>query len=328
MKNIMFLAMIILIGVFVMACDNPYKDYEELRLAGQELMKQQKYEEAISLFEKYESCFPDKVYNITYNIAMLNLQLEHADKAIIAIKRGVDRGAIFPLFKGFGIYEMIKDEKGAEELYATNEQARIAETERTKPWYTYQKALVEVMNPPLLIALHGGGENAGIFYQRWNSEKLKVNYNTLYVQSSDVFATGRYWWDNLELGIRNIDAMLDSSGLLGISNKYGITIGGFSHGGRMALYYFLKSPLNINKVIMLCPEIDLDEFYSDEMADKIKKSSVEIILITGTEDQSIEQQRRFKDFLTDKGIEMNYIELEGMGHMFSDDFYKAFDEVI
>lgn len=326
-KTGIILVIIILTGVFLMACENPYENYEELRQAGQSLMTEKKYYDAIALFEKYENCFPDKVYNITYNIGALNLQTGKPDDAVKAFERGVEKGAIFPLFKGFGIYEMIKDAEGAEELYTMNENARIKACEEARPIYELQHSIIEVMNPPLFIALHGGGENTGIFQQRWNSEKLKMNYNTIYIQSSQVFSTDRYWWEDVGKGSSDISAMLDSADILKTSAK-DITIGGFSHGGRMALYYFLNSDLNIRKVIMLCPEIDLDEFYSQQMIDKIKNNGVEIILITGDQDQSIEQQRKFRDFLSENGIEMDYTELEGMGHMFSEDFYTVFDKKI
>jgi len=248
--------------------------------------------------------------------------------AIEILKDGTESGIIYPFFRGAGIFAELEKYEYFNRVLSKNDSLRCAATLAGNPVLDKVGIDKKKHKQPVFIALHGGSENNEIFMKEWSSKKLSKNYLTLYIQSSQVFANNRFWWVDLEKGKADIDSILAGKEFDNNLKNRVITIGGFSHGGRMALYYALNNAIPVKKVIMLCPEIDKDVFLNDAAAAKLKKDKIEIIMITGSEDPSIDQQRAFRDFAKKNGLKMNYIEFDGMGHMFTEEFYKYFDENI
>lgn len=63
---------------------------------------------------------------------------------------------------------------------------------------------------PLFIALHGWGDNITMLKQYWKSEKIKKEYITAFVQSSQVVSTHGFGWDDAERGRKEVGDMYNN----------------------------------------------------------------------------------------------------------------------
>ena len=297
-----------------------FEDYNTLINHVSALFKEGKYQEAASVLLAYQDTFPDKQYNITFNLAIIYKEMGENDKVIDALIDGNNRDAIYPIDYGSPMFSYLEDNERYVNFLAKNRELRACASELSSPAIT-------VLAPdnwqetqyPLMIALHGGMGNNETFEKQWVTDKMRNNYIIALIQSSQVYTNGTYYWEDLKKGINDIDAMLAVFDSQYVYDKDRVTIGGFSHGGRMAIYYAYKNPDRLNKIVTLCPGPDLPEM------DMSALSEQSITVITGSDDHSINFQRALSQTMEDAGLDISFIELEGMGHMFTDAFYEAMD---
>lgn len=295
-----------------------FEDYSTLRNHVSALFKEGKYQEAATVLLAYQDTFPDKQYNITFNLAMIYKEMGENDKVIDVLIDGNSRDVIYPIDYGSPMFSYLEDSERYIKFLAKNRELRACASEQSNPAIT-------VLAPdnwqereyPLMIALHGGMGSNAQFENQWITDKMSDNYIIALIQSSQVYTNGTYYWEDLEKGCEDINEMMTVLDSQYIYDKSRITIGGFSHGGRMAIYYANKHPGKIENVITLCPGPDLPELDMNILNNK------KITIITGSDDHSIEFQRSLTETMENAGAEILFIELEGMGHMFTDAFYEV-----
>ena len=320
MKKVILSFVMICIGISMMA-GFFFKDYNALREFVIELINENRYQEAVQVLIAHQDMFPDKQFNITMNMAMIYKEMGEDEKVIDALLDGNSRDVIYPIDIGSPMFSYLEDNERYLSFLNKNIELRECASE-------IAEATLLIIAPddwgnntyPLMIALHGGMGSNEAFEKQWVTDKMRGNYIIALIQSSQVFTNDTYYWENLEIGRRDIDSMIAKLNKKYNYDKNNIIIGGFSHGGRMALDYAQHSPMNIVKIITLCPGPDLpnEEFEA--------YSNSDIIIITGSKDHSIEFQRSLRDRLNNAGINTIYVEFEDMGHMFTEDFYITLDQ--
>jgi len=135
---------------------------------------------------------------------------------------------------------------------------------------------------PLIVALHGDQENIEITEDYWSSCVYK-NYLFTLPQSSQIQFSEGYKWKDIEKGSRELNEHYEN-----ILEKYNIDfdniiIGGFSAGGRVALYSILKDIIQVKGFILVAPWLpEIDEWAP--LLDKIREKGIKGYVVCGDKD--------------------------------------------
>ena len=176
---------------------------------------------------------------------------------------------------------------------------------------------------PLIVALHGDQENIEITEDYWSS-CVDKNYIVALPRSSQIQFSEGYEWKDIEKGSRELMKHYDK-----ILEKYNIDtdniiIGGFSAGGRVALYSILKDIIQVKGFILVAPWLpEIDEWVLSLY--KIKEKGMKGYVVCGDKDDDCyECTRRFIDLLSSKKISYELKIFKGLDH----DYPVNFDEIL
>jgi predicted esterase len=180
---------------------------------------------------------------------------------------------------------------------------------------------------PLIIALHGDQENIEITEDYWNS-CIHKNYLLALPQSSQIQFSEGYEWKDIEKSSRELREHYES-----ILEKYNIDsdniiIGGFSAGGRVALYSILKDIIQVKGFILVAPWLpEIDEWAP--LLDKIKEKGIKGYVVCGDKDDDCyECTRKFTDLLNSKKISYELKIFKGLDHDYPDNFNEILRNAI
>jgi len=173
----------------------------------------------------------------------------------------------------------------------------------------------------LIIALHGDQLNIEITEDYWSS-CIHKNYLLALPQSSQIQFSDAYEWKDIEKGSRELKEHYNN-----ILEKYNINsdniiVGGFSAGGRVALYSILKSMIQVKGFILIAPWLpEIDEW--TYLLDKIKENDIKGYVVCGDrDDDCYECTRRFTDLLDSKKIPYELNIFKGLDHDYPDNYAK------
>ena len=180
---------------------------------------------------------------------------------------------------------------------------------------------------PLIIALHGDQENIEITEDYWSS-CIHKNYLLALPQSSQIQFSEGYEWKDIEKSSRELREHYES-----ILEKYNIDsdniiIGGFSAGGRVALYSILKDIIQVKGFILVAPWLpEIDEWAP--LLDKIKEKGIKGYVVCGDKDDDCyECTRKFTDLLNSKKISYELKIFKGLDHDYPDNFNEILPKAI
>jgi predicted esterase len=95
------------------------------------------------------------------------------------------------------------------EAFRKQNSARIEEVQK-KTSMKFEVVTPQHYDPagkyPLFIALHGGGESMADFKPNWTSPRLRGEFITAYVQSSQVAGMRGFHWQDASLTGRDLEA--------------------------------------------------------------------------------------------------------------------------
>ena len=180
---------------------------------------------------------------------------------------------------------------------------------------------------PLIIALHGDQENIEITEDYWSS-CVDKNFILALPQSSQIQFSEGYEWKDIEKGARELKEHYEN-----ILERYNIDsdniiIGGFSAGGRVALYSILKDMIQVKGFILVAswlPEIDKWA----PLLDKIRKKGIKGYIVCGDKDDDCyECTRKFIDLLSSKKISYELKICKGLDHDYPDNFNEILPKAI
>ncbi|MFZ5966420.1 MAG: alpha/beta hydrolase [Bacillota bacterium] len=180
---------------------------------------------------------------------------------------------------------------------------------------------------PLIIALHGNGENILITEDYWNS-CVKNNYMLALPQSSDIEFSDAYGWNDIEKGTeefeKHYEKMVENYNI----DSKNITIGGFSAGARVALYAVLKGVIQAKGFIFVGPWLpEIEEW--ETLLDELKVKGVKSYIICGDKDEDcFEGSKKFVEMLNQRNIPNIFKVIEGLKHDYPTDFDKELEEAI
>jgi len=180
---------------------------------------------------------------------------------------------------------------------------------------------------PLIIALHGDQENIKITEDYWSS-CIHKNYLLALPQSSQIQFSEGYEWKDIEKGSRELkehyERILEKHNI----DSDNIIIGGFSAGGRVALYSILKDIIQVKGFILVAPWLpEIDEWAP--LLDKIREKGIKGYVVCGDKDDDCyECNRRFIDLLSSKKISYEFKIFKGLDHDYPDNFREILPKAI
>jgi len=306
-----------------------FGSYKEMRAFLGELFNQKKYEEAASLMESVLDRFPDNVLANAYNLALARLFAGDSEKAIRALEEGHRRGVFYGLWDfAAELWDPVKSSPRFEAFLKEN-QVRVEEAQERA------SMKIEVVTPagydpakkyPLFIALHGGGESVADFKPSWTSPRLRGEFITVYVQSSQVANMRGFHWQDVDVTRRDLEAAYKR-----ILEQFPVdtgrtVIGGFSSGGFGSLVAAMKKFLPVRGFVALCPEVPMT--ISDEDILAAKARGLRGTLLTTEADNRVEQQRTLMNRMEKLGLPADFHLTPGIGHWYPGDFDTLLDRAI
>lgn len=303
--------------------------YREMRDRAGELYHQKKYAEAATLLESMVDRFPDHVRANTYNLAAMRVLLGEYDKALQALQEGLRRGAFYGLWDfERDVMAPLKTHGGFQAFWKQN-------LSRLEDAQSRAAMKVEVVTPigydpsrkyPLFLALHGGGENLEEFRPNWVSPRLRAEFITAYVQSSQVAdMTGFHWQDEIRTR-RDLEAAYRD-----VSAKYSVDrdrvlVGGFSSGGFASLVAAFHQFLPVRGFVALCPEVPTSIGDDDMVA--AARRGLRGSLLTTELDGRAALQRAFAARWKAIGVDAEIVVTPNVGHWYPADFGQQLDRAI
>ena len=172
---------------------------------------------------------------------------------------------------------------------------------------------------PLIVALHGDQENIEITEDYWSS-CIDKNYLLALPQSSQIQFSEGYEWKDIEKGSRELKEHCENILEKHNIDSDNIIIGGFSSGGRVALYSILKEIIQVKGFILVAPWLpEIDEWLP--LLDKIREKGIKGYVVCGDKDNDCyECTRRFADLLSTKKNSYKLKIFKGLDHDYPDNF--------
>jgi len=303
--------------------------YEEMKEYLGELFRQEKYAEAASLLESVLDRFPDNVASNTYNLALARLSMGDNERAVLALEEGHRRGIFYAIWyltakqweplKGLPRFEAVLKENRTR---VADAQKKASMKIETAPPARYDPA----KKYPLFIALHGGGESITDFKPSWTSPRLRGEFITVYVQSSQVASMTGFHWQDIPITRRELETAYRQTLEQYPVDTDRVIIGGFSSGGFGSLAVALKNYFPVRGFVVLCPEVPTT--ISEEDIQAAKARGLRGSLLTTEADNRVEQQRALIDRLEKSGLSVDFHLTPAIGHWYPNDFEALLDTAI
>jgi predicted esterase len=306
-----------------------FADYREMRAFLGELFQQKRYEEAAALLESVLDRFPANVLANTFNLAAARVYLGQPDKAVEALEEGHRRGVFY------GLWDFIAELWGP--LRGTPRFQAFLKANQVRVDEAQAKAvlLTDVVTPegydpaktyPLFIALHGGGETVAELKPLWTSPRLRSEFITVYVQSTQVASMKGFHWQDAALTRRDVEAAYTR-----VLGRYPVDtgrvlVGGFSSGGYGAMVVSFGGLIPVRGFVALCPGVP--EALTDAEVLAAKARGLGGTLLTTELDQRVEAQRALAERLQKLGLAVEFHLSPNIGHWFPEDFGARLDRAI
>jgi acetyl esterase/lipase len=306
-----------------------FADYKEMRAYLGELFQLKKYAEAAALLESVMDRFPANVLANTFNLAAARVYLGENDKAVEALEEGHRRGVFFGLWDFIAEFWNPLRETPRFQAFLKANQARVDEAQ------SKAVLLTDVVTPdgydpaktyPLFIALHGGGESVAELKPLWTSPRLRSEFITVYVQSTQVASMKGFHWQDAGLTRRDIEAAYKR-----VLGQYPVDagrviIGGFSSGGYGAMVVVFGDLFLVRGFVALCPAVPETLGDADILAAKAR--GLRGTLLTTELDNRVEAQRALAERMQKLGLAVEFHLSPNVGHWFPDDFAARLDRAI
>ncbi len=294
-----------------------------------ELFNQKKYAEAAALLESVLDRFPDNVMANTFNLATARISLGDIDKAMAALEEGHRRGAFYGIWDLDGdLWAPLRSHARYEAFHKEN-QARIDAASKNAA------LIVDVVKPegydpakkyPLFIALHGGGESIAVLKPEWTSPRLRKEFLTAYIQSTQVAGMRGFHWQGEETTRRDV-----TEAYRRILSQYPVDagrvlIGGFSSGGFASLILAFSDLLPVRGFVVLC--FEPPQTIGDNAVLAAVKRGVRGTFLTTEQDGRIDRQKELAAHWAQLGFDGEVHITPNIGHWFPKNFAELLDQAI
>lgn len=186
---------------------------------------------------------------------------------------------------------------------------------------------MEVKDAPLLMVLHGNGQNARISENHWKNGVTR-NWLLALPQSSQLKMPGVYNWMDIEKGWVELQGHYSD-----LQQQYGNgsqtrIIAGFSGGGRLALHAVLQQQSPFDGFLLVGPWLPELEAWAP-LLDNLKDRGVRGYILVGDRDElCVENCRKLEALLKEREIPVQLDLVEGLDHRYPEDFEVRLEKAL
>lgn len=283
------------------------------------LFDQNKLEDALATVDQAHSEYPERMGKTSYWKACIYSLQGKTGEAIAELQYALEQGV------WWHPQMLIRDPdfKALQELEAFQ---KILDQCNDKYEKSIQSAKVELDvygNPQAdvtIFSLHMRSMNTKDFAQFWFDQESLNKYYFAFPQSSQVFSSNGYCWDNPEVTKSDILAayQLLQEKNEQMANK--LIIAGGSQGGKVALELFLENLIpEASGFVLVVPSISNLEPI-ENLLKRNSRKNLRGCIVTGDQDYCYHKILELIPLLQAYDIDCKLIVKEGMGHYFPDDF--------
>lgn len=171
----------------------------------------------------------------------------------------------------------------------------------------------------VFLWVHGRGSSLSDFQEDYKKMKSIEQYKNFYLQSSQVYAEGKYCWDDEEQAVREIKSLTES-----ISAEKKI-ICGISQGGRVLFRAKMQNEIQ-DDILLIIPAL----YQSD--VEEIERDGIDfegtINIISGSVDPLYKNVCKTAEILKQKGCNIQFYSMDNVGHYLPDNFDEVLKQVI
>lgn len=297
------------------------------------LMDEGQHARAYELLTDQAGRYPDQELDIYYLRSCLATRLQDNALALRLIREALDKGYFYGevLLRQSPSWQVLQGLAEFEELAAISlaRQGELAVTAR------HLTALPSDAQAPYraVLALHGNGGNAQEALTGWNPV-VEQGRLLASIQSSQVFATNKYAWDNQERAFQDVAAQF-----VALTAEYELDtqhtiIAGFSMGAETTLHIALNSIVPVCGFIMLGPggpsTPDPESLLPLIRQQRTRGVELRGYLLLGELDDEVPAQthRHLTELLTDNGIPCGFEIVPTLAHEYPEGFGPVLERVL
>jgi len=301
--------------------------YEEVDKQVISLCNDEKFEEAVTKLESVLDQFPNHLFELTWDIAVLSsfMRPRNNEKIMAILEFGNSKGLWYSLNPQDKRWEECKDLVRFQKLVTenANRKALAQEKAKKKSDVYLPKHYHQDQKYPLHICIHGWGEESAFFRKYWTSTGLENEYICLFVQSSQVATPIGYCWDDIEMARQEIiEAYQEVTSQYPIDMNH-ISLGGFSQGATMAMDIALCGSTPVEGFIALCP--DRPEDFDKEHIQSMRMKKIKGLILTGENDGGLEEQKKMVHEFEKMNFPHDFIINPNLGHWFPENIDEQID---
>jgi predicted esterase len=287
-----------------------------------ELYGQGAYTEALSLVDDAFAQFPEhRVEMITWKLCMLS-RAGQLEKAIETLRDAVETSSYWWMPDGLRKDPDLAPLQGNpayEQLVAVCEARQQAAAQNNRPERLVFQPKKGSSEPyPLLISFHGWGQNAEVNAPHWQG-LADQGWLVAVTRSSLEVADGMFTWDNLERGVDEAKTHYEALCREFPVDSNRVVLGGFSHGGGLAVWLALTQAIQVCGVVGVGPYLNAIDTLAPTLPQK-PIPNVRFYVISGAEENDEGMFAKIGALCAEKGIPFQHEVVPGIGHEFPANF--------
>jgi predicted esterase len=327
-----------------MTKSNPWAQISDKKLFVQvqddvdRLFDQGEFVEALRVLEETYPGLPteslhNQMQDLLMTRAFLLSRLERAAETLDVVQAFHKTGYSCPLqWKIFDLVRVLPEYEDAEQ-----ENVCLIAAEKGNPKLDLliylPKDYDSVKAYPLILLMHGGGQNNDIMQRMWPVDAmLERGFIVAFIQSSQVVYTAHAVWVNDPVTAwKDVRAYYESVCKQHLIDTSSVILGGFSGGAITAIDMAFGEALPVKAFICLCPILK-PEHFSPAAVDRGVKRGLRGVFFEGADVWPIDAEEKMVKVMRDAQLPFELVLNEGVGHDSPSDFNvklgKALDFVM
>lgn len=299
-----------------------HRTFADLQAEVFRLYAAREYAKALEVIRLESPRFPDRAGDTSYWHIDLTAVLGRTEEAIRAFELAVDAGH-------WWTPDALRNDPDLKALQGLPDFERLVTVcrERHAAAEASIRPVLRVLEPrshgphPLLIALHGGGENATEFSAHWQAA-VDDGWLVAVPESSQLRSPNAHAWYDRPRAIHEVRTHYESIGRNQALDRNRVVLAGFSQGGALAIWMALTGTIPVRGFVGVAPPAqDVKEIKS--LLEHNVARRVRGYFVVGDNDFVFEGTRQLHDLLRSHDMPVEFELRPSLTHAVPEDFAKS-----